>query len=584
MDITKFVKDKIELWERGNVQITEGLTFNAHQTLKKILYYTESKYESGQKDRRGKLKPFFNIVNFRVNVATRATDLDTKDIQIVADEPQFMPMSFLLQKEVYNWMKESNFAQTLNEMGNTRAKFGGVLVKKCIEQEEGEEEELELEVVDWRNVIVDPGCPDEMVIEKHYMTESELAEKDGVWDGVREAIDVVRKTPAGKLEVFELTAELPEAYAPEGGDEYTYRIQKFIMYNKTKSGKAVIMYHEFLNEFPYKYLAWEKVNGRLGRGIVEDGFEAQQWTNDAVIKEKEAMELGSKVIFKSTDPNIQNNILSEVENGQIIKIAQGSDLAIANTITNNLPEFRQLIQSWDSQLEKTTSTFNSVTGETMPSGTAYRTTAILNQEATSMFDYRREEMGIFLVEIFTDWIIPYLLKKFNKAHILAAEFTPDELAAIDDSFANFEANQKVKASILAGNPIYAEDYAKLVAETKDLLKKSKDKRFLDIPKGQYKNWKPKVTILTTGEQKNKAVILESLNNVLMTAAKAPQVLTDPTLSKVFAKILEVSGSGISPISLGMGNSMTASPVEQAQAQAEAPVAPTLPVVPGQPAQ
>lgn len=584
MDITKFVKDKIELWERGNVQITEGLTFNAHQTLKKILYYTESKYESGQKDRRGKLKPFFNIVNFRVNVATRATDLDTKDIQIVADEPQFMPMSFLLQKEVYNWMKDSNFAQTLNEMGNTRAKFGGVLVKKCIEQEEGEEEELELEVVDWRNVIVDPGCPDEMVIEKHYMTENELAEKDGVWDGVREAIDVVRKTPAGKLEVFELTAELPEAYAPEGGDEYTYRIQKFIMYNKTKSGKAVIMYHEFLDEFPYKYLAWEKVNGRLGRGIVEDGFEAQQWTNDAVIKEKEAMELGSKVIFKSTDPNIQNNILSEVENGQIIKIAQGSDLAIANTITNNLPEFRQLIQSWDSQLEKTTSTFNAVTGETMPSGTAYRTTAILNQEATSMFDYRREEMGIFLVEIFTDWIIPYLLKKFNKAHILAAEFTPDELAAIDDSFANFEANQKVKASILAGNPIYAEDYAKLVAETKDLLKKSKDKRFLDIPKGQYKNWQPKVTILTTGEQKNKAVILESLNNVLMTAAKAPQVLTDPTLSKVFAKILEVSGSGISPISLGMGNSMTASPVEQAQAQAEAPVAPTLPVVPGQPAQ
>ena len=123
------------MWERGTVQITAGLTFNAYQTIKKILFYTESKYESGQKDRRGKLKPFFNIVNFRVNVATRATDLDTKDIQIVADEPQFMPMSFLLQKEVYNWMKDVNFAKTLNKMGQTRAKFGGVLVKKCMEQE-----------------------------------------------------------------------------------------------------------------------------------------------------------------------------------------------------------------------------------------------------------------------------------------------------------------------------------------------------------------------------------------------------------------------------------------------------------------
>lgn len=583
MDITKFVKDKMELWERGSVQITEGLTFNAHQTIKKVIYYSESKYESGQKDRRGKLKPFFNIVNFRVNVATRATDLDTKDIQIVADEPQFMPMSFLLQKEVYNWMKDVNFAKTLNEMGQTRAKFGGVLVKKCMEQEEGEEEELELEVVDWRNVIVDPSNPDDMVIEKHYLTENELAEKEGVWEGVREAIDVVRKSAEKKLEVFEVTAELPGSYAPEGGDDYTYRIQKFFLYNKTKSGKAVILYHEFLDEFPYKYLAWEKINGRLGRGIVEDGFEAQQWTNDAVIKEKEAMELGSKVIFKSTDPSIQNNILSEVENGQIIKIAPNTDLAIANTITNNLPEFRALIQSWDSQLEKTTSTFNAVTGETMPSGTAYRTTAILNQEATSMFDYRREEMGIFLVEIFTDWIIPYLLKKFNKAHILAAEFTPEELKAIDDSFANYDATMKMKESILSGNPVYAEDYAKLVQETKDLLMKSKDKRFLDIPKGQYKNWKPKVTILTTGEQKNKAVILESLNNVLMTAAKAPQVLTDPTLSKVFAKILEVSGSGISPISLGMGANMNASAQPQQPPQ-EVPVAPALPVAPGQPAQ
>jgi hypothetical protein len=138
----------------------------------------------------------------------------------------------------------------------------------------------------------------------------------------------------------------------------------------------------------------------------------------------------------------------------------------------------------------------------------------------------------------------------------------------------------MKEMILNGTPVYAEDYAKLVQETKDLLMKSKDKRFLDIPKGQYKNWKPKVTILTTGEQKNKAVILESLNNVLMTAAKAPQVLTDPTLSKVFAKILEISGSGISPMSLGMGATMTAQPTEPAPA----PNMPELPVSPGQPAQ
>jgi len=59
----------------------------------------------------------------------------------------------------------------------------------------------------------------------------------------------------------------------------------------------------------------------------------------------------------------------------------------------------------------------------------------------------------------------------------------------------------------------------------------------------------------------------------MTAAKAPQVLTDPTLSKVFAKILEVSGSGISPISLGMGQTITQTQSEPTDVAQPSQVAP-----------
>lgn len=571
MDIIKYTQDKIDLWERGTIQVVPGLDYNPYETLRRIAFYSDSKYISGQLDERGRNKPFYNIVNYRVNIATRATDIDTKDINIIADAPQFAPLSFILQKEVYNWMKEVDFAKTLNEMGFTRAKYGGVLVKKCVEQEEGEAEELEIDVVDWRNVVVDPTNPDEMVIEKHFMSDSDLADKMDVWDYVPESIDQARKNADGKLEILEITANLPESYSPDGGDPYTFKIQKFYIC-KMKKNKGMVLYHEFLDEFPYKYLAWETVNGRLGRGIVEDGFEAQMWTNDAVVKEKEAMELGSKVVFTTTDPNIQNNILSEVENGQIIQRTAGTEFSIANTITNALPEFRNLVQAWDSQLEHATGTYNAITGETMPSGTAYRSVAIQNQEATSNFDYRREEMGIFLVELFTDWIIPYLIKKLNKAHILSAEFSTEELNAIDDSYATFKTNEQVMELILSGKPIYQSDYADLVKVNKELIQRSKNTRFLDIPKNLYKGWEPKVTILTTGEQKNKAVILDSLNNILITVAKAPQILTDPTLSKVFGKILEVSGSGISPISLGMGTpaptmDMQALPQETTQAQA-----------------
>ena len=48
--------------------------------------------------------------------------------------------------QVYNWMKNSNYAKTLNEMGATRAKYGEVLIKRCIEDDDGEEK-LKIAVV-----------------------------------------------------------------------------------------------------------------------------------------------------------------------------------------------------------------------------------------------------------------------------------------------------------------------------------------------------------------------------------------------------------------------------------------------------
>lgn len=603
MDIIKLLQAKIGDWEQSTIQVADGLDFNQYQTLRRIEFYTSSRYLTGfqNRDSRGRIKPFYNITNYRINIATRATDLDTKDIQIVADEPKFFPISFILQKEVYNWMKEVNFAKTLNEMGFTRAKYGGVLIKKCVEYDEDEkQDELEVEVVDWRNVITDPVNPTELVIEKHYMTPADLSEMIDVWDNVKDAIDIANKSTDQKALVYEMTGVFPTSYAtsdngiqtdetgagPDSygtvedlGDSYKFQRQKFYILKNGKS-KHMVLYHEFLDENPYMYLAWEKVPGRgLGRGVTEDGFEAQMWTNDSIVREKEAMELGSKVIFKTTDPDIQNNILTEVENGQVIRLKQGNDFAIANTITNALPEFSRMVEAWNSQYERVSSTFGAISGETMPSNTPYRTVAILNQEATSMFDYRREEMGIFLTELFNEWIIPFLIKRLNKAHILRAEFTADELQAIDNSYANYVANEEAMKTILSGTPVYAEDYEQIVAGIKESLKQTKAHRFLDIPKGLYKNFEAKVTVQTTGEQKNKSAILETLNNLLLTVSKAPQILQDPKLSLIFSKILETSGSGISPISLGLGADASTAQPAQPQPAPEAPVPGPAPMAP-----
>jgi hypothetical protein len=105
---------------------------------------------SVKKDSLDREKPFYNIVNFRVNIALRSTDLDTKDVNTESEGIGGDVQSFLLTLKNRNWMKANNFGVFLNKMGFTRAKCPGVRVKKT--EQNGV---LALHVVPWRDLITD---------------------------------------------------------------------------------------------------------------------------------------------------------------------------------------------------------------------------------------------------------------------------------------------------------------------------------------------------------------------------------------------------------------------------------------------
>ena len=542
------VNNMLSTYTNGYITLVDGLSFSPYQTIKKIEFYTNSQYISGNKDELGRDKPFYNIVNYRVNVATRATDLDVKDIQITSDNPRFANLAFLFNQEVYQWMKESDFSLFLNRFGKTRAKYGGVLVKKCIVKEAKEEDELELEVVQWKNVIVDPiNIAGGTIVEMHYLTPSELAEKKDVWENIDEAMKLMTKlrkntqggysqTISERIPVLEVHGDFPETYDPdigEEGDPLTYKRMMFII---AGLDKQVVLYKEDEKENPYKYLSWEEVAGRgLGRGVVEDAFEAQRWTNDAVIGENSAMSLAGKVIVITDSEKMGTNAITDLENGSVIKVEDGKTARSLQLLPSSLPEFQNQVDKWNTQVERATNTFDAVTGETLPSGTPLGSVAIQSQQASSYFDYKREEAGIFLTEIFNDWVLPFLAKRMNKPHILASEFDADTLRKIDADFSLYSANQEIKKSILSGKIVSPDEYFQLQDYFKQQLGKS-EKRFLDIPKDYFKDFEPKVSVNITGELENKDAQIKSLSFLL-------QVVQEPTeRAKIITRLAELSGA------------------------------------------
>lgn len=603
MKIIDEVKYFEQRYTEGSVQLYEGLTYKQRDIIKTADFYSLSRYIGGQKDELQREKPFFNTVNFRVTLAKTATEFDIKDFRATSDDTQAWVKTMLLNREMYKWMKRTRFSRFLNKYAYIRPKYGGVLYKKTFNEIEGEEE-MVLEVCDWRNTFTDQvdilGSP---IIEKHYMSPLDLFAKKGTWNHVKEAMEMFdeKREKMGddeapsRLEVWEITGVMSDELYREAigkkekeDTEDTYYLQKhFILVD---DDKEIIFYSTKPKELGYRYLAWEEVAGRgLGRGIIEESEEGQVWVNDLVIKQKNTMDIAGKVLIQTDADNIANNIL-EVDDGKIFKLEEGRSMQALQLAPAALGNFQNIIEMWNAQMDKATSAFEANTGEQPPSGTPYSQTALLNQVAQRPFAFRQEEAGIDLEEAFNDWIIPHIIKKVEKDHILAEEFDEEELKVLDESFGNKMSREVAKTMLLNFQPINQTsiDEAKQTAVEK--AQKQGAKRYVPIPKGYFNGWEGRITLNITNEQQNKANTLQSLSQVLQTVSSSfnPQtgsfsILDNPVLSKLFGQIVETAGiPGMSPVSLGLGSpkasktqSMMPSPMPAQPAQPASPAQPMM---------
>ena len=561
------IKQEIELIKKNydkTIDLVDGLPFSQKKQIKTIEYYNNSKYLNGQFDELEREKPFFNILNAICDVENAAKDLDTKDIQITSDDANHYLESWLLSKDIYVWMKETNFAKTLNDMRDIHTRYGSLLVKKVLK-----DGELILELPEWKNTLTDQvDIIKGAIIETHWMTANQLA-KMTEWkkEGIKKVIDKIKGGGSSKrVPIYEVRGEFSKAtykdaegqkYTNDDETEFSYQLY-YIAGNPIESGKKdtyetyEMLYCEDDTERVYKYLARKPKAGRsFGVGVMEEGEEAQVWTNDAVLKQARAMEYTTKVIGQSASKKLKGrNLLTETDDGTILETEQDKPITALNLLpSGGLQQYGMLITQWYDQLQKTTSAYAAQRGDTPPSGTPFRLQATVLQQSSTVFKTLQQEMGIFITEIIEDWILPHLATKLNKAHILSYDFSPEELKEIDNKFTAKEANQRAIDKILAGEMVTQEEYDGWIENYDEFIKQTKSQRFIDIPKDFYKNLKAKVTVNITGEQRNKAATLESLNNILITYASNPNLSQDPVASQLLTKIIELSGAGISPISI-----------------------------------
>ena len=572
MNIYEYTQGQIVSYPTREIELYNTRQFNQYELLNQIAAYTDSHYTSGQYDDLGRRKPFHNISNRILHKQRTAEDIDTKDIELSTKSPEHYAKSLLMTVANRKWMKLTNFAHTLNEMTEVRGRDGGVLVKKVMK-----DGQLYIEVVDWLTTITDPtDIPSGSKIShlKYNPAELMMMKANG-WENVEEAIEMneasktnddIKMTGANPgtdyITVYVVDGVLPKTMLDPEADKYEYSRQMHVVVLYThevdgeKKNEGITLYATEKKEGQYKYIPYEKMSGRsLGRGMVEQSFQAQMGINEAVINEKNTMELSSKVILQSPTGNgiNANNILTDMHDGAVLDYNIAPVQAVQMT-PNSLSYNRTIVDGWNTQANNQTSVQDVNTGN-MPASATFRGMALQNQEANSIFELRREEMGIFLKEIYTDWIIPHLKKWIRKQEFIESELTSEEMKKV---ITDYSFN---KAKIEVTNKYFAGEYNDLPAGTKftqmaldqELISekirkdlKSNKKLWLKAEDKYLDGIEYDLDILITDEQQIKQVYLSNQVDILNTyLANREAFVNDPNAMKMYNEIQNTMG--LSPL-------------------------------------
>ncbi len=539
------------------ISIVPGYSFNQYYTLKRIHLYLNSKFEGNQLYlNRNKL--FFNVVVPACEVASKMLDVDTKDIRLVPQNAKTYFATYLLEKELKQWLKTSKLANVLNKIAEDGPRYGSVVLEKT---KDG------AKVVDLRKLVLDPTVEkiqdSRFVTTIHYMTPSELRETG--WDDVEIAIErfghgtgqasyedysgsinQLQSTPY--IKVTKRYGEVPEWWIKGGKSEKMVKSLFIVagadVLEKNADGKpigefgVVLFKGRWYKDWPYKDFHYTKIMGRwLGLGIVESLFDTQVRLNELKNQKRISMEVSTIHLFQTKDKQIVRNVLTDLESGDLLISPNGIEPVVNEE--RNLQAFDSEETSYIQQSQRLSFAYDAVSGETSAASTT--ATAVVNaqQQATSTFGFKRENYTNMLRDFFNDLVLPNLMKDLTPEHIMRFTGSSQELQKLDDAAAEIHANDFIKSRVLKGQIVIPEEVELEKQRAIKEYRKLGDNRFIKIKQAFYSDAEFEFDFNIGNEQMNPQD--KATNSQALLAAYNPQAMNDPRYKLLYYTYAEALG-------------------------------------------
>lgn len=518
-EISNYLSHKIEL--------SEGVSFSQYQTIKRTYKFRNRELGDGKINSDLSYNYYFDIISPRADSEVKNLRFDTKHVLVFSKNPiKDFPAVFISNLTLKNWMAENGEDDKLKAAVEEFVSNGNIGFKKVAGG---------YEIVDALNTYITnqraQTVDDTDIVERHEMTASQLMAMTA-WDDekVKKTVDELgnksfaattmttpTETTGKRYEIFEFTGEVSEKEYNEAkgieeeGDENKYFLAKIIFAGLKKSGtgqRYVLFCEELKGTMSdhYIYAHRGRYEGRFWRvGMYELLFDHQIRANEIGNQLARGLEWASKVIFRSKDSRVLQNIRADMDNGDVVIT---EDLSQVNVRMAGLD---QLIADWNrlmSDADRLSNSFEVVRGESMPSGTPFRLGLLMDQNAGRMFVMLRQKLTMPYKRVFREWVLPELVKNLKGEDIFRIVGDTNIL----DQFREIMVDNWYMKNLVAIGPHTREVAEAIKAEKLDELRK------LDpVIKNSKEIWEgvlPRLLVTITGENSDMADNVQDMIQLL----------------------------------------------------------------------
>src|SRR3990167_9119201 len=179
MTIIKRITEELDSYNTGIVYIAESIPFSAWKIIRRIGWFQNHHYPTGQYDGLKNYKYWFDIIPSRVDSEVKNIDLDSKDPRLESDSQEDAGRLLIANARLPKSRRETGQAAKFNEMVERGTEWGNLVAKKV---KEGYKL-MELENFMVLNQTAET-LEDSDVIETEVMTPIEMRAKSTIWNNV----------------------------------------------------------------------------------------------------------------------------------------------------------------------------------------------------------------------------------------------------------------------------------------------------------------------------------------------------------------------------------------------------------------